>query len=119
VTPGALGDLPQWIVEHLDADLSVDALARRAAMSPRNFARVFTRTTGVTPAKFVERARIDEARRVLEETRASVDQVASACGFGNAERMRRTFLRHVHVAPHDYRKRFENPVSALERRTAT
>jgi len=119
VAPGLLGDVPGWIVEHLDADLSVEALARHAGMSPRNFARVFARTSGVTPAKFVERARVEQARRLLEETPSTIDEVASTCGFGNAERMRRTFLRHLRVAPHDYRKRFESQRRELPRRQAS
>lgn len=107
---GALKDLPEWIVDNLDGDLSVEILAQRMAMSPRNFARVFTRELGVTPAKFVERARIERARRVLEEDSAPMESVASACGFGSAERMRRSFQRQLRVVPHDYRKRFERPL---------
>ena len=95
------------MLEHLDEDLTVERLAARAAMSPRNFARVFLRETGVTPAKFIERARIERARRTLEETRLSIDEVAGTCGFGSAERMRRTFRRHLRVVPQDYRRRFE------------
>jgi transcriptional regulator GlxA family with amidase domain len=107
VPRGPLKDLPDWILDHLDSELSVDSLAARLAMSPRNFARVFLRETGVTPAKFVERARVERARRSLEESRRSMDEVAGECGFGSAERMRRTFRRHLRVVPHDYRKRFE------------
>jgi transcriptional regulator GlxA family with amidase domain len=114
---GPLKDLPEWIVEHLEGDLSVEALASRAAMSPRNFARVFVRETGATPAKFVERARVERARRLLEEGATSVEEVASECGFGSAERMRRTFRRHLRVVPLDYRRRFEvgAPASAPRR----
>jgi transcriptional regulator GlxA family with amidase domain len=95
-----------WISEHPAADLSVEALAQRAAMSPRNFARVFSREVGVTPARFVERARIEAARRRLEESSLSVGAVAAECGFGSAEIMRRTFLRTLRVNPVDYRHRF-------------
>jgi transcriptional regulator GlxA family with amidase domain len=100
-------DVQAWALEHLDEDLSVERLAKRAAMSPRNFARVFTREVGATPARFVERARVEAARRKLEETRAGIEDVARSCGFGTAETMRRTFLRHVRVAPADYRNRFQ------------
>jgi transcriptional regulator GlxA family with amidase domain len=100
-------DLQAWIVEHLDEDLSVERLAKRTAMSPRNFARVFTREVGMTPARFVERQRVEAARRKLEESRAGVEQVAAECGFGTAETMRRAFLRNVRVAPADYRSRFQ------------
>jgi transcriptional regulator GlxA family with amidase domain len=99
-------ELQGWISEHLVADLSVGALARRTAMSPRNFARVFTREVGVTPARFVERTRVEAARRRLEESSLSVDAVASECGFSSAEIMRRTFLRTIRVNPADYRQRF-------------
>jgi transcriptional regulator GlxA family with amidase domain len=104
---GRLQDLPEWILDHLDADLSVERLAARLAVSPRTFARVFRRETGGTPAKFVERARIDAARRYLEDSSMSLDEVAERCGFGSAEHLRRTFVRHVRVMPHDYRKRFQ------------
>ena len=70
-------------------------------------ARVFVRETGMTPAKFVENARIEKARKILEESDVSLDDVAEKCGFGSAERMRRTFLRHLQIAPLDYRRRFE------------
>jgi len=101
-----LSELQAWIADHLDSDLSVERLADRAAMSVRNFSRMFSREVGVTPARFVERARVDGARRLLEESTASVDEIAARCGFGTAETMRRTFLRSLHVTPTDYRRRF-------------
>ncbi len=101
-------DLQAWILEHLDEDLAVERLARRAAMSPRNFARVFTREIGATPARFVERARVEAARRKLEDSRGGVEGIAAECGFGTAETMRRAFLRNVRVAPADYRSRFQS-----------
>lgn len=101
-----LRELQAWISEHPADDLSVVALARRTAMSPRNFARVFTREVGVTPARFVECARVEAARRRLEESSLGIDAVASECGFGSAEIMRRTFLRTLRVNPVDYRHRF-------------
>lgn len=104
---GALVDLPEWILDHLHEDLSVEALAERAAMSARNFARVFLREAGMTPAKFVERARVDAARRALEGGGSSIEEVAARAGFSSAEHMRRTFLRHLHVLPVDYRRRFQ------------
>jgi transcriptional regulator GlxA family with amidase domain len=102
-----LRELQAWISEHPADDLSVVALARRAAMSPRNFARVFARELGMTPAKFVERARIDAARRTLENGNLSVEEAAARSGFHSAEQMRRTFLRHLRVLPVDYRRRFQ------------
>jgi len=101
-----LRDLQVWIGAHPGADLSVVALARRAAMSVRNFARVFTREVGMTPARFVERARVEAARRRLEESSIGVEAVATQRGFSSAEIMRRTFLRTVRVNPAEYRHRF-------------
>jgi transcriptional regulator GlxA family with amidase domain len=105
---GILKDLPAWILDNLSDNLSVEQLAGRAAMSPRNFARVFTREMGMTPAKFVERARVDAARRWMEDGGLSLEDVAGRVGFSSAEHMRRTFRRHVRVVPHDYRKRFHD-----------
>lgn len=106
-----LRELQTWIAEHVDADLSVDALAERACMSPRNFARVFSREVGATPARYVERARVEAARRRLEESHDSVEQIAAACGFGSAETMRCAFLRAVRVGPSAYRNRFQAAAS--------
>jgi transcriptional regulator GlxA family with amidase domain len=103
-----LQELQAWIVENVGEDLSVAALAARAGMSPRNFARVFTREVGVTPARFVETARVEAARRQLEENGGQgVDGVAFTCGFGSAETLRRAFLRTLRVSPRDYRSRFQ------------
>jgi transcriptional regulator GlxA family with amidase domain len=102
----ALRDVQEFAVGNPDADLSVAALARRAAMSPRHFARVFAREVGTTPARFVERVRVEAARRRLEESAAGVEVIAESCGFGSAETMRRAFLRGLQVSPADYRSRF-------------
>jgi transcriptional regulator GlxA family with amidase domain len=101
-----LRDLQAWILEHPGEDLRVENLAARAAMSPRNFARAFTREVGMTPARFVEHARLGAARRRLEDTSAGVDRVAADCGFGSAETMRRAFLRAFATSPSAYRARF-------------
>jgi transcriptional regulator GlxA family with amidase domain len=101
-----LRELQAWIAANPEADLSVEALARRVAMSSRNFARVFARETGVTPARYVERARVEVARRRLEESQAGVEAVAVECGFGSLETLRRAFLRNLNVTPQDYRVRF-------------
>ena len=102
----ALRDVQHHIVEHLGDDLTVDTLAARAAMSPRHFARCFREETGSTPARFVESARIEAARRRLEESDDAVEAIARACGFGTAETMRRAFVRNVRVGPTEYRRRF-------------
>lgn len=107
-------DLQEWIAGHLADDLSVEALAERAHMSPRNFARVFRKQVGSTPARFVERLRVDAARRSLEETDHGLERVARESGFGGADAMRRSFLRVVRVAPHDYRGRFRAGSHGLE-----
>ena len=88
------------------ADLRVGALAAATNMSERHFTRVFAAEVGEPPAKYVERVRVDAARRCLEERGATVAAVAGRCGFGTAETMRRAFLRRVGVAPDDYRRRF-------------
>jgi transcriptional regulator GlxA family with amidase domain len=105
-----LRDLQMWIADHPHADLSVDALARRAAMSPRNFCRVFGREIGMTPGRFVERVRLEAARRLLEESARSIPEVAVACGFGTAETMRLAFHRALGVSPKTYRSRFYSTV---------
>jgi transcriptional regulator GlxA family with amidase domain len=94
------------ILENPAADLSVDALAEQALMSPRNFARVFKRETGYSPAEFTECARLEKARACLESTAISIEEVAATCGFRSADVMRRAFLRHLDVTPTDYRERF-------------
>jgi transcriptional regulator GlxA family with amidase domain len=99
-------ELQVWILEHLAEDLSVDALARRVAMSPRNFARVFTGELGVTPARYVENLRREAARRLLERSEEGLEGIAAQCGFGSGEVLRRSFLKGLKVTPGDYRQRF-------------
>ena len=101
-----LREVQGWIADHPAADCSVPALARRARMSPRNFARVFRREIGVTPAAYVESQRVEAARRLLESTPRSVAQVAEACGFARVETMHRAFRRVLRVAPGQYRHHF-------------
>jgi transcriptional regulator GlxA family with amidase domain len=101
-----LREVQRWVVAHPDTDCSVETLAARAAMSPRNFARAFTRDVGTTPARWVEQVRVEAARLLLETTDRPVDAVALASGFGSAETLRRVFVRHLHVSPSDFRKRF-------------
>lgn len=84
----------------------IDQLARRAAMSPRHFTRVFTAEVGEAPGQYVERIRTEAARRQLEETDDTVVTIAARCGFGTAETMRRNFLRRVGIPPDQYRKAF-------------
>jgi len=109
----SFSELERWIVEHLKSDLSVNALANRVHMSPRNFARVYAAKRGRTPAKAVEAIRVDAARRRLEETddrieaiADRIEAIAEGCGFSSEEQMRCAFLRILSVPPRDYRRRF-------------
>lgn len=85
---------------------TIPVLAARAAMSTRHFTRVFTDELGQAPGTYIERTRVDAARRQLEETEDTVQVIAARCGFGTPESMRRQFLRHLGVSPHAYRKSF-------------
>jgi transcriptional regulator GlxA family with amidase domain len=104
-----LRDLLLWMADHIDTDLSVAALAARANMSARTFARVFAAETNFTPAVYVERLRVDAARRSLETTKKSVKQIARTCGFGTVETLHRAFKRGVGSTPLQYRARFATP----------
>jgi transcriptional regulator GlxA family with amidase domain len=103
-----LRDLQGWMADHLDADLSVAALAARSHMSPRTFARAFKSEVGLTPAAYVEALRVERARGALESTDLPVEAVARQCGFGTVETLRRAFGRRVGVAPAAYRDRFRD-----------
>ncbi|UOE18953.1 GlxA family transcriptional regulator [Thermobifida halotolerans] len=101
-----LRELQGWINDHPGADLSVEALAERAGLSPRQFARVFTAETGVTPGRYVDRIRLEAARRLLEDSTDGIARIARRCGYGTPEAMRRAFLRALDVSPAEYRRRF-------------
>lgn len=103
-----LQQLQLWILDHLQHDLSVPALARRVAMSERSFSRRFSRAVGTSPAKYVERCRVGAARNKLEQTSQSLDRIAGACGFRSAEILRRAFVRELGVSPTAYRDRFRS-----------
>ena len=101
-----ISDIQDWIMDHLDEELTIEILAEKASMSPRNFARVFLRESGITPAKYIEKLRLETARRRLEETRLTLDEISNECGVGNADALRRLFLRHMKTTPSDYRRSF-------------
>lgn len=108
------GKLYAWMIRHLEDDLSIDTLAQHSNMSVRNFARVFQKETGITPAKFVEKVRVEVARRYLEDSDLSIDQIGAKCGLGGLISMRRTFIRHMNVSPSDYRRTFRTSLQAIE-----
>jgi transcriptional regulator GlxA family with amidase domain len=103
-----LREVQRFVIENVAADHSVEAMAGRAHMSPRHFARAFRAETGVTPARYVERVRLEAARRGLEDTADPIATIAGSCGFGTAETMRRVFLRALEVGPAEYRRRFQS-----------
>lgn len=111
-SPGPLRDLQSWILENLVSDLSVEKLAERLAMSPRNFTRVFTRETGTSPAKYVEETRLDAARQRLEQSAEKIEQIAAATGFGTSLNLRRVFERNLQLTPTEYRQRFHSRTMA-------
>ncbi|MBR0937130.1 GlxA family transcriptional regulator [Bradyrhizobium jicamae] len=100
------GELHDWIGNHLADDLSLPVLARQAAMSERSFSRHYAEATGLTPARAIERLRVEGARHLLSETRLPIKRISQRCGFGSEETMRRSFLRLLATTPQDYRARF-------------
>lgn len=100
----AIQELQVWITDNLRKQLSVQDLADHVAMSVRNFERIFTREVGRTPSQYVLQARVEAVRHQLERTERGLEQIASACGFGSADVMRRSFSRLVGVTPNQYRQ---------------
>jgi len=100
------GALHEWINRHLADDLSVSILAAEAGMSERSFSRHYAQATGLTPARAVERLRVEAARRLLSESRLPLKRISQRCGFGSEETMRRSFFRLLASTPQDYRARF-------------
>ncbi|KAA6465292.1 GlxA family transcriptional regulator [Acidobacteria bacterium AB60] len=101
-----LGDVLSWLPDNLQRKLSVESLARRAAMSPRNFARLFQQEMGKTPARYIEDLRLETARRQIESTAMTLKEIALSCGFTSIEILRRAFVRRLGVTPHRYRASF-------------
>ena len=102
----AIDELRMFIVDHLDGDLSAAALAARMCLSERHFARVFRQETGTTPGAYVEAARVEAARRLLEGTDQPLDRVAAACGLGSVETLHRALRKQIGTTPAAYRRRF-------------
>ncbi len=109
-----LREVQQWIAEHPADDLSVEVLARKASLSPRQFARAFAAEVGVPPGRYVDRTRFEAARRRLEDTAEGIEETARACGYGTPEAMRRAFVRALGVSPAEYRRRFRPAIPAQE-----
>ena len=112
--PDRFSALTQWIGDNLAGDLSVPVLADRVAMSPRNFARRFVEAMNIAPGKFVERLRVDAARRMLTDSELPVQRVAARCGFGSREAMRLAFKKQIDTAPNDFRARFRTTGSGSQ-----
>ncbi|MBV7694358.1 GlxA family transcriptional regulator [Streptomyces sp. TRM70350] len=101
-----LREVQRWITEHPADDLTVESLAARARLSPRHFARAFRAETGMTPGRYVDRVRLEHARRLLEDTGDGIEEISRASGYGTPEAMRRAFVNALGTPPADYRRRF-------------
>jgi transcriptional regulator GlxA family with amidase domain len=95
-----------WVLNHLSLDLTLESLAARAGMGVRHFGRLFARETGTTPGDFVESAKVDAAKKLIETTNIPLNEIAVRCGFANANVMRCTFMRRMGVRPSFYRKKY-------------
>jgi transcriptional regulator GlxA family with amidase domain len=96
----------RWLSKYLHEKLDIDQVATQMNMSTRNFTRVFTKQTGMPPAKFIEKLRVEAARKYLEDTDIPIERIAELVGLGGLVSMRRTFLRHLNTTPSDYRRSF-------------
>lgn len=103
--------LRPWLIKHLAGEIKVADMAEEVNMSPRNFARVFLNDTGLTPAKFIEKLRVEAARKYLEDTNLSIAQIAEKCGLGSVTSIRRIFLRHLEISPSHYRLSFQTSLT--------
>ncbi|WP_430475319.1 GlxA family transcriptional regulator [Thalassospira lucentensis] len=101
-----LSSLLEWLPANLASDLSLESLADRAGMTPRTFSRVFSRDLGMSPARYVERVRVEAARALLQDETLTISRVADLCGFRHPETLRRAFQRHLSVSPQEYAERF-------------
>ena len=111
--------LQQCIKDHLHEPLDVSRMADHLSMSVRNLTRVFQKETGMSPAKFVEKVRVETARKYLEDTDISLERIAERCGLGGLVSMRRTFLRHLMTTPSDYRRTFRTSLKDTESDNST
>lgn len=102
----SIAKVQAYIVDHIEQAFTVQSMADMVAMSPRNFARAFQREVKLTPMQFVQNARIDHARRLLEGTDLPLKTIATRCGFGSARYMRKVFSERIGVTPNQYRQQF-------------
>ncbi|MNE95109.1 HTH-type transcriptional activator RhaS [compost metagenome] len=100
-----------WVLDNLDQKICIASMAEQASVSSRHFRRVFSREVGMSPMEFVERARIDKARRLLSESELPMKSVAFKCGFATTDQMRIGFRRFLGVTPKEYRERFVGAAS--------
>jgi transcriptional regulator GlxA family with amidase domain len=100
------GKIQGWLKEHLQEKLDVVKMAAHLHMSVRNLTRVFRKQTGMSPAKYIEKTRVETARKYLEDTDMPLERIAEQCGLGGLVSMRRIFLRHLMTTPSDYRRAF-------------
>ena len=110
-TTASIAELQRWVTDHLDENLTVEALAGHASMSPRTFARFFVRETGLTPAAYVEELRVEAAQRLLETSDLTVGAVAGRVGMKHPEILHRAFRRRVGTTPDRYRQHFSRRAS--------
>lgn len=99
-------DICIWMNEHLHEAITVDSLSEKVSMSPRNFARIFVRETGITPARYIDKLRVETACRHLADTQLSLKEIADLCGLGSPDNMRKVFLKHIQISPTEYRRNF-------------
>jgi transcriptional regulator GlxA family with amidase domain len=108
VTSQPLRELQVWMLENLQADLSVDSLADRIGMSARHFTRVCLKETKMNPGQFVDRMRVEAAQQLIDSSTMGLKEIADQCGFATADSMRRVFLRVLGVTAGEYTKRFKS-----------
>ncbi|MGD0649518.1 MAG: helix-turn-helix domain-containing protein [Acidobacteriaceae bacterium] len=106
-TSEPLRELQVYMLENLQADLSVDAMAERIGMSPRHFSRVCLREMKMNPGQFVDRLRVEAAQQMIDSSSMGLKEIADACGFGSSDSMRRTFQRVIGITAGEYTERFK------------
>ena len=116
--PGPIGGIVDYIINNVGDNLTVAVLASRACMSERSFARKFKEAIDMTPAQYVEYARLQAARVALEQSDQLIEVIAREAGFVNPERMRRAFQRHLGISATDYRQRFQSNSTRAKSRSA-